>query len=51
MKRFLNGAPIVSGLDCFGDLVRDNDTGLIFDHNSPNPDARLAEQIMAAVRR
>jgi glycosyltransferase involved in cell wall biosynthesis len=36
-------APIVSGLACFGDLVHDGDTGLVFDHAASGADARLAE--------
>lgn len=35
-------APVVSNLACFRDLVRDGDTGLIFDHAAPDAAARLA---------
>jgi len=34
---------VVSALACFQQLVRDGETGLIFDHRAPDADARLAE--------
>ena len=34
-------APVVSGLACFRDLVRDGETGLVFDHTAADADARL----------
>ncbi|HEX3730574.1 MAG TPA: glycosyltransferase family 4 protein [Opitutaceae bacterium] len=30
-------APVVSALACFDQLVRDGDTGLVFDHRGPDP--------------
>lgn len=36
-------AVVVSGLACFNELVRDGDTGLVFDHRTPDADDRLAE--------
>ena len=38
-------ATVVSGLECFGDLVTDGVTGLVFDHHSPEADRILAECI------
>jgi glycosyltransferase involved in cell wall biosynthesis len=38
-------AAVVSGLDCFGDLVRDGETGLVFDHRSPEAAGALAGAI------
>jgi glycosyltransferase involved in cell wall biosynthesis len=35
-------APVVSGLACFNELVRDGDTGLVFDHTAPDAVQRLA---------
>jgi glycosyltransferase involved in cell wall biosynthesis len=35
-------APVVSGLACFQELVRDGETGLVFDHTAPDATARLA---------
>jgi glycosyltransferase involved in cell wall biosynthesis len=36
-------AVVVSALACFGDLVDDGKTGLVFDHASPDADQRLAD--------
>jgi glycosyltransferase involved in cell wall biosynthesis len=38
-------APVVSALECFGDLVEDGRTGLVFDHSSPDAEALLADRI------
>lgn len=38
-------APVVSGLACFHDLVRDRDTGLVFDHAAPDAASRLADTL------
>jgi glycosyltransferase involved in cell wall biosynthesis len=38
-------APVVSALPCFGELVREGETGLVFDHAAPGADSRLAEAI------
>lgn len=38
-------APIVSGLACFRELVRDGDTGLVFDHLAPDATQRLADTL------
>jgi glycosyltransferase involved in cell wall biosynthesis len=35
-------APVVSALPCFSELVRDGDTGLVFDHAAPEAEAALA---------
>jgi glycosyltransferase involved in cell wall biosynthesis len=35
-------AVVVSALGCFGDLVADGDTGLVFDHRASDSDQRLA---------
>jgi glycosyltransferase involved in cell wall biosynthesis len=39
--------PVVSGLACFRELVRDGDNGLVFDHAAPDAPARLADAIAA----
>jgi glycosyltransferase involved in cell wall biosynthesis len=38
-------AVVVSALGCFSDLVRDGETGVIFDHRKENPSQRLADSI------
>jgi glycosyltransferase involved in cell wall biosynthesis len=38
-------APVVSGLACFEELVRDGDTGLVFDHTASDATERLADAI------
>ena len=38
-------APVVSDLACFRDLVRDGETGLVFDHTAPDAEARLADSL------
>jgi glycosyltransferase involved in cell wall biosynthesis len=38
-------AVIVSALGCFSDLVRDGETGLVFDHRAENPERLLADCI------
>ena len=35
-------APVVSALSCFNELVRDGDTGLVFDHAAPDAVTTLA---------
>jgi glycosyltransferase involved in cell wall biosynthesis len=35
-------APVVSALECFRELVRDGETGLVFDHRGTGPEERLA---------
>ena len=42
-------APVVSALPCFNELVRDGDTGLVFDHASPDAVAVLAEALARLV--
>jgi glycosyltransferase involved in cell wall biosynthesis len=42
--------PVVSGLECFRDLVADGETGLIFDHRDEHPGQRLADQLERLVR-
>ena len=36
---------IVSGLACFQDFLTDNETGLVFDHRSPDPAGALCAQL------
>jgi glycosyltransferase involved in cell wall biosynthesis len=38
-------AVVVSSLGCFGDLVAHGETGLIFDHSSPDSDRLLSESL------
>lgn len=38
-------APIVSGLACFHELVREGSTGLVFNHTSPSAETDLADLI------
>jgi len=38
-------APVVSSLRCFGDLVTEGGTGLVFDHRAADADRLLAECI------
>jgi glycosyltransferase involved in cell wall biosynthesis len=38
-------AVLVSNLDCFGDFVRDGETGFVFDHCASNPADALAEKL------
>lgn len=40
-------APVVSALACFGELVRDGDTGSVFDHRAPDAETRLADALQA----
>jgi glycosyltransferase involved in cell wall biosynthesis len=49
-------APVVSSLACFSELVRDRDTGLVFDHRAGDADTQLADSLArlltdAALRR
>jgi glycosyltransferase involved in cell wall biosynthesis len=37
--------PVVSGLACFQELVRDGETGLVFDHRRPGAEGRLADAL------
>ncbi|HEX2852736.1 MAG TPA: glycosyltransferase family 4 protein [Opitutaceae bacterium] len=37
--------PVVSGLACFQELVRDGETGLVFDHRRPGAEDRLADAL------
>ncbi len=37
--------PIVSGLACFHELVREGSTGLVFDHTAPSAESDLANLI------
>jgi glycosyltransferase involved in cell wall biosynthesis len=39
------GAPVVSGLACFNELVRNGDTGLVFAHTAPDAAQRLADTL------
>ena len=40
---------LVSKLDCFGDFIRDDETGFVFDHRSNNPSESLREKMEAVV--
>jgi glycosyltransferase involved in cell wall biosynthesis len=44
-------AVVVSALACFSDLVRDGDTGLVFDHAAANSDQILADRLELLVAR
>ena len=37
--------PVVSGLECFRELVCDGDSGLVFDHTSPEAEQLLADAL------
>ena len=43
-------APVVSNLACFRELVRDGETGLVFDHTAPDAETRLADALARLVR-
>ena len=38
-------AVLVSKLECFGDFIRDGETGFVFDHRSDNPARSLREKM------
>jgi glycosyltransferase involved in cell wall biosynthesis len=42
--------PVVSGLACFRDFVRDNVNGLVFDHAGVDPAARLASVLRTVIQ-
>jgi glycosyltransferase involved in cell wall biosynthesis len=42
--------PVLSRLDCFADLVRTNENGLLFDHRAADADCRLAAELAALLR-
>jgi glycosyltransferase involved in cell wall biosynthesis len=42
-------AVLVSKLECFGDFIRDGETGFVFDHRSTNPSETLREKMEAAI--
>jgi glycosyltransferase involved in cell wall biosynthesis len=42
--------PVVSALGCFGDFVRSNDNGVIFNHRGTNPAGELAHELEALMR-
>jgi glycosyltransferase involved in cell wall biosynthesis len=42
-------AVVVSGLDCFGDFIRDGETGFVFDHRSGDPVASLHSKLEAMI--
>jgi len=43
-------AALVSNLDCFGDFVRDGETGLVFDHHAASPTEALRDKIDKIIR-
>lgn len=42
-------APVVSALDCFRELVRDGETGLVFDHTAPDAVPRFSAALARLV--
>ncbi len=42
--------PVVSGLDCFRDFVRDGQNGAVFDHRAPDAADRLAAALVRLLR-
>lgn len=42
--------PVVSDLDCFHELVRREETGLVFDHRGPGAELRLAAALARLLR-
>jgi len=42
--------PVVSGLECFRDFIRDGETGWVFDHRGASPAAALAGVLDLAMR-
>ena len=42
-------AVMVSNLDCFGDFVRDRQTGFVFDHRSESPAQTLRQSLEAVI--
>ena len=40
---------LVSKLDCFGDFIRDRETGFVFDHRSDNPAKSLREKMETVI--
>ena len=43
-------AVLVSKLDCFGDFIRDGESGFVFDHRSANPEESLRKKMETVVR-
>jgi glycosyltransferase involved in cell wall biosynthesis len=51
LEAMTHGCPVlVSKLDCFGDFIRDGETGFVFDHRSKNPVESLGKKLEAMVR-
>lgn len=51
LEAMTHGCPVlVSKLDCFGDFIRDGETGFVFDHHSKNPAESLGRKLEAMVR-
>ncbi len=42
--------PVVSGLECFQDFIRNDQNGLIFNHRQPEPEKELAAHLVALSR-
>jgi glycosyltransferase involved in cell wall biosynthesis len=42
-------AVLASSLDCFGDFIRDRETGFVFDHRSKNPSESLRQKMEEVV--
>jgi glycosyltransferase involved in cell wall biosynthesis len=42
-------AALVSKLDCFGDFIRDGETGFVFDHRSSDPAKSLREKMESVI--
>lgn len=50
LEAMTQGCPVlVSKLDCFGDFIRDDETGFIFDHRSSDPLKALREKMESVV--
>lgn len=51
LEAMTHGCPVlVSKLDCFGDFIRDGETGFVFDHRSKNPAESLGKKLETMVR-
>ena len=52
LEAMASGAvPIVSGLECFTDFIRDEVNGFVFDHRVPDPANALADKLRDIVGR
>jgi glycosyltransferase involved in cell wall biosynthesis len=52
LEAMANGCiPIVSGLSCFTDYIRDGATGFVFDHRTANPEQTLTRRLDELLRK